>query len=139
MTTKEITERLNRDRSNNSGEYSRKEFIAMFATSLGISNSAQWLTLATKLGIINVRKDGIKSYYSYSSNPIYMGVVETFIQKRKEKIKSWNRKPALEKESAIKFLQNLGYKILKPQKLSFDKVKEILGDKINECYEYEEL
>lgn len=136
----EICKEFNTLRINNQGkEMSRDQIIKELLFILSLSNGScqKMLPLFEKVGILRVRKDGKAKFYSYPSYPIHIELFKKVRNDFRKSMRIEKRKFQLTEESCISFLKSLGYIISKPSKLNMEKVTEMLGDKLHECYDYE--
>lgn len=107
------------------------------------STSGWWISALQKVGCIhsNVVHQRTKEYW-FDEEPIG---VKKHINPLLEELHKYNQnrnKPKvaiLNEEDCINYLKELGYKVMKPTRLSVTKLKAELGKDVFKFFEYEEL
>lgn len=122
--------------------YTRQQLEEMFKPFFK-STSGWWISALQRVGCIhsNVVHQRTKEYW-FDEEPIG---VKKHINPLLEELHKYNQnrnKPKisnLSEENCINYLKELGYKVMKPTRLSVTKLKAELGKDVFKFFEYEEL
>lgn len=137
LETKNLSEKFNKIRLDNLN----KELSSYEIKSLLSAHNIPSLMLYSfvKANCIYYKGNKVNRKYFFSKDPIYVTKIKKAIHFYKntcEKYKNNKNKTSI--EQAIKLLKSNNYKIQKPVCLNYDKLKNIMGDKIYDFIDYED-